>query len=68
MKRADAASSRGSAGAAALAAGAKRRPARCPMHGASTRSGTHRLEIVVVIAVVGSATRIDEAIYEGSKS
>ena len=68
VKRADAASSRGSAGAAALAAGAKRRPARCPMHGASTRSGTHRLEIVVVIAVVGSATRIDEAIYEGSKS
>lgn len=39
VERADAASSRGSAGEAALAAGAQRRPARCPMHCASTRSG-----------------------------
>ena len=65
VKRADAASSRGSAGEAALAAGAKRRPARCPMHCASNRSGKQPIEIRPSLSYVARARRRDESNFTG---
>ena len=65
VKRADAASSRGSAGAAALAAVAKRRPARCPMHCASNRSGKQPIEIRPSLSYVARARRRDESNFTG---
>ena len=65
VKRADAASSRGSAGAAALAAVAKRRPARCSMHCASNRTGKHPIEIRPSLPYVARARRRDESNFTG---
>jgi hypothetical protein len=64
VERADAASSRVSAGAAALAAGAKRRPARCRMHGESTRASAEVIEIASVTALVHPGQRTDAAVFE----
>ena len=65
VKRADAASSRGSAGEAAQAAGAKRRPARCPMHCASKRSGKQPIKIRPSLSYVARARRRDESNFTG---
>jgi hypothetical protein len=68
LERADAASSRGSAGEAALAAGAKRRPARCTVHDESTVHYKPRLEIRSITGVVDQRQSRDETDFEGSKS
>lgn len=68
LERADAASSRGSAGEAALAAGAKRRPARCSIHGESTSYYKLRLEIRSITGVVDERQTRDETDFEESKS
>ena len=67
LERADAASSRGSAGEAALAAGAERRPARCTVHGESTVHYKLRLEIRFVMGLVGHGQSHDEYDFEGSQ-
>lgn len=68
LERADAASSRGSAGEAALAAGAKRRPARCSVHGESTVHYKLRLEIRSIIRIVGPGQCGDEGNFEVCQS
>jgi len=67
-QRADAAYSRGSAGAAALAAGAKRRPARCSMHSASTRSYNHPFNSNFITPSVAPGCSAFEAAFGGAKS
>lgn len=64
VERADAASSRDSVGAAALAAGAKRRPARCPMHGESTRASPEAIEIAFVTGLVEPGQSADADVFE----
>ena len=65
VKQADAASSRGSAGEAAPAAGAKRRPARCLVHCASNRAGKQSIEIRPSLSYVARARRRDESNLTG---
>jgi hypothetical protein len=68
VKRADAAYSRVSAGAAALAAGAKRRPARCTMHCASTRTYKQPFEIKSDTSSIASGRRRFEDAFAGDGS
>jgi len=68
VKRAGVASSRASAGAAALAAGAKRRPARCPMHCASTRSYNHPLNSTFITPSIDPRCSAFEAEFRGARS
>lgn len=68
VKRAGAAYSRGSDGAAALAAGAKRRPARCPLHCASTRPHKHPFEITSITSSIASVRSGFEDAFVGDRS
>lgn len=68
VKRAGAASSRASAGAAALAAGAKRRPARCTMHCASTRTYKQPFEIKSDTSSIASGRSRFEDAFAGNGS
>ena len=68
VDRADAASSRVSAGAAALAAGAKRRPARCLMHCASTRSYNHPFNSTFIMPSIDPGCSAFEAAFRGARS
>lgn len=67
VKRADAASSRGSAGAAALAAVAKRRPARCPMHCASLRSYNDPFAITSITSYIDPGRSWFEGALAGAR-
>ena len=67
VKRADAASSRGSAGEAALAAGAKRRPARCLLHCASIRSYKSPIEIAPITSYIDQKRSRFEGAFVGGR-
>lgn len=68
VKRAGAAFSRASAGAAALAAGAKRRPARCSMHCASAHTYKHLFEITSNTSSNASVRIRFEDAFRGDRS
>lgn len=68
VKRAGAAFSRASAGAAALAAGAKRRPARCSMHCASAHTYKHLFEIASNTSSNASVRSRFEDAFRGDRS
>ncbi len=68
LQQADAASSRGSAGEAAPAAGAKRRPAWCLMHCASHHAYNHRLGFGLGMPYVALQRSAFEADFVGAEA